>query len=191
MRIDQPTFQPGALNTIPSASLATNAVTSSFLAGNSWIQTTTTIQATTTNPTKGVVVNDFIRYRQIAPREYEVDMLYHQSSGGSGGSGDYLFSLPGGLQFDPTFHPFFTGVGGINRDPSRAKAVIRGSQGANANTFASIGLVAITYDATRFKLMSNNSIDNGGSNTIIKSDYAQMNNANVSYSMRFTFTATT
>jgi hypothetical protein len=157
--------------------------------GLSWISTATTIGATTTAPTKGVIANDFIRYRQVGPKEFEVDMLYHQSSGGSGGSGDYLFTLPGGLQFNSTVQPFFTGVGGINRDPVRAKAVIRGSRGVNANTFASVGLIAIAYDATRFKLMSNNSIDNGGSNTVIKSDYGQMQAANVMYSIRFTFTA--
>jgi hypothetical protein len=182
-----------ANNAIPANTaflIGTTGATWTAVSAGDWIQTTTTIGATTTAPTKGVVVTDFIRYRQIAPNEYEVDMLYHQSSGGSAGNGDYLFTLPGNLAFNSTFHPFFTGVGGIGRDPVRTKCVIRGSHGVTANTFNSAGLIAVVYDATRFKLLNSYSIDNNASvNTVVKSDYSQMGNANVQYSMRFTFTA--
>jgi hypothetical protein len=229
MRIDNPTFAPGGLNTILNTTSTTQASqlwvqTNSYVAGtlvhrnnllyrannnipantaflvgtigatwtaigSDWIESTTTIGATTTAPTKGVIVTDFIRYRQVGPKEYEIDMLYQQSSGGTGGSGDYLFTLPGGLLFNSTFHPSFTAVGGINRDPARARSVIRGSQGITANTFSSSALIGMVYDQTRFKLLTNNSIDNGGSNIVIKSDYNQMQAANVVYSLRFTFTA--
>jgi hypothetical protein len=58
--------------------------------------------ATTTSPTVGTFSRNVISYKQIGPKEWEVNIVYEQSSGGSGGSGDYIFTLPNNLSFDTT-----------------------------------------------------------------------------------------
>jgi hypothetical protein len=58
--------------------------------------------ATTTSPTVGTFSRNVISYKQIGPKEWEVNMVYEQSSGGSSGSGDYIFTLPNNLSFNTT-----------------------------------------------------------------------------------------
>lgn len=64
-----------------------------------WTQTTTTIDATTTPPTKGTVTRDNLYYRQVGD-SMEIKVDYLQSAGGSAGSGTYLFTIPNGLTID-------------------------------------------------------------------------------------------
>ena len=58
--------------------------------------------ATTTAPTVGAVSKNNIKYRNIGGKNWEVYLTYGGITGGSVGSGDYLFTLPGGLLFDNT-----------------------------------------------------------------------------------------
>jgi hypothetical protein len=59
--------------------------------------------ATTTAPTMPTLVSkNNIKYRNIGGKNWEVYLTFGQISGGSNGSGDYLFTLPGGLLFDNT-----------------------------------------------------------------------------------------
>jgi hypothetical protein len=58
--------------------------------------------ATTTSPTVGTVSKNNIKYRNIGGKNWEVYLTYAGLVGGSNGSGDYLFTLPGGLLFDNT-----------------------------------------------------------------------------------------
>lgn len=58
--------------------------------------------ATTTAPTVGTVSKNNIKYRNIGGKNWEVYLTYGGITGGSVGSGDYLFTLPGGLLFDNT-----------------------------------------------------------------------------------------
>lgn len=59
--------------------------------------------ATTTAPTVGVVSTNNIKYRNIGGKNWEVYLTYGGLiGGGSNGSGDYLFTLPGGLLFNST-----------------------------------------------------------------------------------------
>lgn len=62
---------------------------------------TITITGVTTNPTKGTVVQDKWWYRRVGDT-YEFRMEYSQSTAGTDGSGQYLFSLPAGLAIDTT-----------------------------------------------------------------------------------------
>ena len=55
--------------------------------------------ATTTAPTVGAVSKNNIKYRNIGGKNWEVYLTYG-GEGGTNGSGDYLFTLPGGLLFD-------------------------------------------------------------------------------------------
>ena len=59
--------------------------------------------ATTTAPTVATIINENnIKYRNIGGKNWEVYLTYSPISGGSNGSGDYLFTLPGGLLIDNT-----------------------------------------------------------------------------------------
>ena len=108
---------------------------------------TITITATTTNPTKGTTSNDLVRYGRIGDRgvfRYE----YKQSTAGSGGTGDYLFSLPAGLSFDSNKVSFYTTVVGATDFPTQ---IGLGSATAHDGSFAGVGVV-IPYDSTRFRI---------------------------------------
>jgi len=70
------------------------------------------IGATVTAPSKASSPeNDFIRYRELGNNEVEVDFLYSATdpTGATTGTGDYLFTLPGGLLFNLIEHPLYTG----------------------------------------------------------------------------------
>lgn len=55
--------------------------------------------ATTTSPTVGTTSENNMSYRQLGAKEWEVAMSFN-TSGGTAGSGDYLFTLPNSLEFD-------------------------------------------------------------------------------------------
>jgi hypothetical protein len=60
------------------------------------------LTATSAAPNVGTTIQNDISYRQIGLKEWEVVGTIYQSSvpGASNGSGDYLFTLPAGLQFN-------------------------------------------------------------------------------------------
>ena len=58
-----------------------------------------TITATTTNPTKGTIVQDNVRYRRVNLTTWEVEYKYAQSTVGNAGTGTYIFALPSGIAF--------------------------------------------------------------------------------------------
>lgn len=76
-----------------------------------------TIGATTTAPTKGTPTTDKVRCRQMGS-SYECN---YKLIGGTGtaGTGDYLISLPTGIEFDSSL-PNFTAVGNV-RDTADAQ----------------------------------------------------------------------
>lgn len=57
------------------------------------------ITGVTTDPTKGTIVRDTIRWGQIGDK-MEIHFEYEQSAGGSTGSGTYLLELRGGFAID-------------------------------------------------------------------------------------------
>jgi hypothetical protein len=72
--------------------------------------------AITTAPTVGTVSRNNVKYRNVGGKNWEVYLTYAWSVGGSNGSGDYIFTLPGGLQFDITVpgQPVFSQGNGVN-----------------------------------------------------------------------------
>ena len=78
---------------------------------STWITAgTTTIGATTTGPTKGGgTVTDRIDWRRVG-QNAEIRLVYTQTSSGSIGNGDYLFSLPPNLTADTSRLPVFSTV---------------------------------------------------------------------------------
>ena len=140
-----------------------------------------TIGATTTAPTKGSTNTDYVRYRNIGGKEYEVEYNYIQTSAGNAGSGDYIFTLPGGLQFDFTApgQIAYTGVQGYNGMKYR----IASSMGDLLVTNFHSSSIAIPYDATRFRIMNNN----WGSNTWLMHAPSNYSISDGSYGMKMTF----
>ena len=62
---------------------------------------TTLIGATTGAPTFGTLAVDTVQYRQLGPKTWEVFYkIVKRVSGGSSGTGSYLFTLPNSLEFD-------------------------------------------------------------------------------------------
>ena len=87
------------------------------------IQNGITIGATTTAPTKGTTAVDRIVHSRVENRliaEYQ----YKQSSIGAAGSGDYLFTLPLGLQFDTSVVTPYSGANFTSNDASASLVAI-------------------------------------------------------------------
>jgi hypothetical protein len=72
--------------------------------------------ATTTPPTIGTTVENAIYYKQVGNKEWEINLVFDLSSGGSNGSGEYIFTLPNNLSFDLTYPGQDTYQGGIGVD---------------------------------------------------------------------------
>lgn len=154
-----------------------------------------TIGATTTAPVKGTIVNDFVRYRKIADREYQVQYVYNQSTAGSSGDGTYLFTLPAGLQFDFTApgQTINTIVGAtlLNAGiPGGSAGLIASSQVAPSNPFACPAIV-VPWSATQFRIVSYNTLGgNIGTLTPMTSGAFKLADTQVSINMNFSFIAT-
>ncbi len=114
-----------------------------------------TIGATITAPTKGPTSIDYVKYRNIVGKEYEIEYNYLQTSAGtSGGNGDYLISLPSGLQFDFTYpgQVAYTGAAGYDAIKNR----IASSIGDILMPGYHNSITIIPYNATQFRVHLNN-----------------------------------
>jgi hypothetical protein len=155
------------------------------------------IGAVTTAPTKGTPVNDFVRYRKIADREYQVQMMYNQSSAGAAGSGDYLFTLPAGLQFDLTAPGQRLTPGAMSNAvapvavtlgiPGGAHGIVNGL-GGTATWVAQC--IVIPYSATQFRLFSASALSTTGTLTQIASNTYALSDAATGFNLDFSFIAT-
>ena len=67
------------------------------------------ITSTGTSPTYGTVANNKARYKRRSS-DFEIEWDFAQSGAGTAGTGQYLFNLPNGLEFDDTFYDFNTNV---------------------------------------------------------------------------------
>lgn len=137
-----------------------------------------TIEATTTNPTKGTVNTDKFWYKKSGDSgEFRIE--YSQTTGGSAGSGDYIFKLPNGLQFDLTKVTAYSTVVGNNAVQAAKNAV--GSCMASSLTYPTnlVG-VAVVYDATHVRCLGTDITTNGA----IHSGFYQITD-NASYAFSF------
>lgn len=69
---------------------------------------------TTSNPTVGTVIENSVSYKQIGNKEWEINFVFDPNTGGSVGSGDYIFKLPNNLSFDLTYpgqNTYTSGIG--------------------------------------------------------------------------------
>ena len=139
-----------------------------------------------TAPTKGTTTVDYVRYRNLGGKEYEVEYNYAQSVvSNNAGNGDYLISLPGGLQFDytapgQTAYTGATGVGAISARLTSAFGDLYHVSAHNATT-------AVPYDATRFRIHTNSWGTVGW--TFYNYTYYQLTVTSAGFKMTFKFKA--
>ena len=145
--------------------------------------------ATTTAPTIGTTtVNDF-SFKQIGSKTWQCQLIYSapsNSTGNSAGSGDYLFTLPNGLQFN-------TSIAGqaINIDNVGTSSWIwpslwlSNSTGTITNTGQAGLLYVVPYSNTQFRLIH---VGIAGIGNVIpySSGYYAVG-ANISWRVTFTF----
>jgi hypothetical protein len=117
------------------------------------------------NPTKNTnVVIDSVRYRTLRQDDsFEIAIDFIQKAGGNGGSGDYLFSLPADLEFDPTVYTFYIDNPSASGQQPSIEMLNTISKIENMQCFASIfsntssmGLITtpvliIPYNKTQFR----------------------------------------
>jgi len=150
------------------------------------------LSATTTAPTLGTSSRNNVSYRQVGPKEWEVVYVFASSSGYNPGSGDWLFRLPGGLQFDTTlaWQPIFqqnvlggshAGRAFILPGPSVSQVAFTG--GSNGSQF---GSGAAVWNTTRWRFLTTSVGD--GSFRAISSGYWG-NSAELTFLIRFQFTS--
>ena len=145
-----------------------------------------TFGATTTAPTKGASPTyDYVRYRNIGGKEYEAEYSLVQINTGTAGNGDYLITLPGGLQFDYTAvgQTAYTGAAGVSAIGARLVSAFGDLYHISAQNSATV----IPYDATRFRIHTNNWGSVGW--TFYNSSYYQLSVANSGFKMIFKFRA--
>jgi len=181
--------QPTATTVVTarSASFATNAVSAS-VAGTT-ITGSVTITGTTSNPTKGTRSRDIITLVDSGNGYCDIIMTYFQTTGGTDGVGDYLFTLPGGYQFDTNFHGTRAVAG--NPGANGQIAIIPGSNGFAFETLDYAGMMyAMVWDATRFRILSTGYVTigtNAGYMNPVGAAWYNMSQANVGFQIAFTF----
>lgn len=137
-----------------------------------------TIAGGTSNPTKGTTNLDKIFWRRNGDSA-DIQIIYEQTSGGSDGSGDYIISIPTGLNIDST--KVGRAAGAV--DQVRG-LVVGGCMGGNTNldatTTVDSGNVVI-HSATQIRcLFDQGNLQNPWSGAIF-----QLSSATVNVSMYF------
>lgn len=140
-----------------------------------WVDTgTITINATTSNPTKGVTNADKTLVRRVGG-DLQIQMGYRQTSAGSAGSGDYIFRIPSTYQIDSTKIPFYTNVeGGGGFTMPAAKGSFLAADNSTA-----LGGMCVPYDSTGFRLFG---YDSGSANVLGSGAYG-LGSTNMCYTI--------
>lgn len=115
--------------------------------------TTTTITATTTNPTKGTVSKDQIYYTRHGSYA-RIFLTYIQTAAGAGvaGSGIYKILIPGSLTADTTNQQVNSSTAGItNMSPGALMGTMTVNGGATSGSGGFFGS-AILFDSTHFQI---------------------------------------
>jgi hypothetical protein len=114
---------------------------------------TVLISATTTAPTKGATILDQVLLKRNGTNA-EIVYKYQQNSAGSAGSGDYLFELPNGLQFDLSMITPYSGSFSTGLELDGQKALI-GYGHIGTGSGSSRGQVSIfAYNSTKFRVVA-------------------------------------
>ena len=153
---------------------------------------TSLITGTTTNPSPGNVGYNTAYYRRLGAKEYEVVYRFNQSAPGAPGSGDYLFALPAGLQFDTTLQ-FQVAISFAGPNTAWWTWALPGPTLSHVTDGTNATLVAqpLIYDATKFRLVG----PTGGTllaTTVnaMGSSFFSFGTFGLSFTIRFQFTST-
>ena len=171
-----------------SASFATSAATASRT--GFMITESVTIGGSTTAPTKGSSrTMDKIVLADHGNGLCTVIVNYYQTNGGASGTGDYLFTLPGGYQFDTSVHSAYAVAGDPNM--SGVESWIPGSSGMLASAGGlRMNAYAAVWDSTRFRILQGGEAIYSSNASIrypVGSALYQLVGANIGYQMSFTF----
>lgn len=144
--------------------------------------TTISVQAISGGTVKGTNTADSIvwsRDGQFAT----VILNYVQTGAGTAGTGNYLFTLPTGLTFDNTYHPYFTTAIAQNAIGKLTDRIGYGyaSYGAVTN---GASLVPVAYDSTNFRLWT---IDSTSPGTVDGASNYGIAGANANYHVTLRF----
>ncbi|ULQ60819.1 hypothetical protein K7I13_06015 [Brucepastera parasyntrophica] len=141
-----------------------------------WVPFDMVIEAVTTNPTKGGVVESNAQKRLVG-KELSLVYNYKQSSSGAAGSGDYLLKLPDNLRIDTRIHPInaLVGVGYLS---------------TNANETGSNTRIAHArvYNNQYLKISYNIADSSSGAMYYWGSGRYQLSTANITMRMKATLT---
>jgi len=163
---------------------STGAVTVSH-SGSINVTEALTIGATTTAPTKATTrVQDFIQLTDDGSGWCRVEASYFAASpsGAAGGSGNYLYTLPGGYQFDTTIHPTntqLTTLSGWEQVNKMIGATGIVSQEGNS----SFNNYVVPYSSTQFRIIAHSP----SQYAYLGSSYYLMTVANNQFRLSFRF----
>ena len=152
----------GGAAVVMSANATTNDVTfaSNVIVGGGQLNKVTTalntVTATTTNPTKASsVTSDWITIVDEGNgwAVCSFSLSWSSSTGATNGSGSYLWLLPGGYQFNSTYHPFST-ASAMPTSGADVRCILPGSAGHVSGSGFTGQLVMSAYDATHFRLVN-------------------------------------
>lgn len=138
------------------------------------------ISAVTTAPTKGTTTVDSIGLTRLG-EVAEIILSYRQTSAGTAGSGDYLYSLPNNLQFDLTKNPVYTGAATGLTTVTMQPFLLPTSGAASDNTNGAFTYV-VPYSATQFRILTLLSSTSGTFHASANSPYS---NANLTLKVSF------
>ena len=134
------------------------------------------IGATTTAPTKGPTATDRVLYDRDG-QYANVRMEYRQSSGGSNGSGDYLFQMPDGLKIDTDLVKAYATVEGTGTWLADNNV---GSFSA-WSTANNLGGVVVVYDEENVRFFG----DDANLEGVVSSAYNALGSGNIVYVANF------
>ncbi len=125
--------------------------------------------------TKGTVVTDRVMVTKKGSRAI-IDYQYEQSTAGSLGSGDYIFTLPTvngvQLQFDSSIIPYTGTLYSASTSATLAKAYVgTGGIGVSAGSGYAGHSIAYAYSPTQFRIVTSygNGVGSGGNFSVIGS----------------------
>jgi hypothetical protein len=178
----------GTANQVLSKVDGTNFNTQ-WVNGVTGVTSTISISGSTTAPTKGTVLQDYITIQDDGSGWCTCEYAFYQSvASASAGSGVYLFTLPGGYQFDTSVHQVWT----PNADYGTTNAIryiIPGSTGIVGGSTAMANSVAFAYSSTQFRLSMGGEQIYGTPTlrTNVGSSGFALNNATITYNGSFRF----
>ena len=114
--------------------------------------------ATTSAPTIGTTTINNVSLSKLGSKQYQVVMSFQTNgSGASAGNGDYLFTLPNGLDFDTTkpWQTIYTG-NVLTSSSTLGQYTIPSGTGMVSDNSGSIssGFTPIVWDFNRFRLLA-------------------------------------